>query len=87
MVVLGDSELVGKAKGLVGFISGSGLALGCKDGSSGTVVLLFGSSGFSMVSVGEAPDGTSLASLEELSPLGDLWYLVAVLVPEMVRSP
>ena len=87
MVAAGGPELVGKARGLVGFISGSDLTLGCEDGSSGTVVLLFGSSGSSIVSIGEAPDGASRASLEELSPFGDLWYLVAGLVPEMVRPP
>ena len=84
MVATGGPELVGKEKGLVRFISGSGLTLGCEDGSSGTVVLLVGSSGFSIVSVGEATDGASRASLKELSPFRDLWYLVAGLVQEMV---
>ena len=70
--VTSGSKTVGKARGLVGFISGSGLTLGCEDGSSGTVVLLFGSSGFSIVSIEEAPDGASRASLEELSPCGVL---------------
>ena len=87
MVVTSGSELVGKARGLVGFIFGSGPTPGCKDGSSGTMVLLLGSSGFSMVPVGEAPDGASRASLEELSPCGVLWYLAAGLIPEMVRPP
>ena len=84
MVVSSGSELVGKARGFVGLIPGSGPTPECKDESNGTMVLLFGSSGFSMVSVGEAPDGASRASLEELSPLGGLWYLVAELVPGMV---
>ena len=87
MVVAGGSELVWRTKGLMGFTSGSGLTPRCEVGSSGIVVLLFGSSSFSMVSVGEAPDGASRASLEELSPFGDLWYLVAGLVPEMVWPP
>ena len=79
------SKLVGKARGFVGLILGSGPTPKCKDGSNGTKVLLFGSYGFSMVSIGEAPDGASQASLEELPPFGGLWYLVVGLVPEMVR--
>ncbi len=85
IVVISGSELVGR--GLVGLIPGSGPTPECKDGSSGTVVLLFGSSSFCMVSVGEAPDGASQSSLEELPPFGGLWYLVAELVTKMVRPP
>ena len=83
MVVISGSELIGR--GLVGLIPGSGPTPKCKDGSNGTKVLLFGSYGFSMVSIGEAPDGASRASLKELPPDGGLWYLVAGPVPEMVR--
>ena len=85
MVAISGFEIVGR--GLFGLIPGSGPTPESKDGSNGTVVLLFGSSGFSMVSVGEAPDGASRASLEELPPGGGFWYLVAELVPEMVRPP
>ena len=57
--VTSGSKTLGKARGLVGFISGSGPTPEFKDGSSGTVVLLLGSSSFSMVSIAEAPDGAS----------------------------
>ena len=87
MVSIGCLEAVGTSRGLVGLISSSGPTPECINGSSSTVSLLLGSSGFSMVSIGEAPDGASRASLEELSPFGVLWYLVAGLVPEMVRPP